>query len=524
MFGCLTLAFTSCDDAMDEITSVIFDRNFAPVDFEANNIGEENATLQWTASSGATSYTIEVFADDSLTFEGTPTSTYENLTDTKYVLSQLTYDTKYSARVMAKDANDASRDSKWSEVYFRTSAQQIFFDVTENDVADTWAQFSWPAGEAVTSIVATPTAGGTPVSHELTTGEKETGKVKLEGLAPETAYTVTLLNGEKERGRKNITTIMDLAGATPVHATADLDFKKLLEEATEGQVFALFGGTYEIKGIDEETGEEGILSAVISKSITIKGVYPTNMPVIKGRFEINGAQNLALNNVVLDGSDNATGDQAFNFKASAATLKVENSEVKNFTKGVVYLANLDMTVSEITFNNCLIHDIVCAGGDMFDMRTARVDAFNLKNSTLYNSASGRDFIRMDDASRLGGAPVISVDHCTIDNVANNKSKRLLYIRYAGHTISWTNNIVSNTEAIFSNQSKTAKPAFANNFYFKANNMKVDKTTDPNSTNVFTDENGTWDKDPQYGSAEKGDFTIGNDDVKKAGAGDPRWIK
>lgn len=523
MFGCLTLAFTSCDDAMDEITSVIFDRNFAPVDFEANNIGEENATLQWTASSGATSYTLEVFADDSLTFDGDLTLRYENLTDTKYVLSQLTYDTKYSARVMAKDANDASRDSKWSEVYFRTSAQQIFFDVTENDVADTWAQFSWPAGEDVTTIVATPTAGGTPVSHELTTDEKETGKVKLEGLAPETAYTVRLLNGEKERGSKNITTIMDLAGATPVHATADLDFKKLLEEATEGQVFALFGGTFEIKGIDEDTGEEGILSAVISKSITIKGVYPTNMPVIKGRFEINGAQNFALNNVIVDGSANSTGDQAFNFKASATTLKVENSEIKNFTKGVMYLANLEMTVNEVTFNNCLIHDILCTGGDMFDMRTARVDFFNLKNSTLYNSASGRDFIRMDDAG-LGGNPEITVDHCTINNVTNNKSKRLLYVRYPDHKITWTNNIVSNTEAIFSNQSKTNAPTFANNFYFNANNMKVDKTTDPNSQNVFTDVNGTWNKDPQYGNAENGDFTIGSDDVKKAGAGDPRWIK
>ena len=74
--GLLTLA--SCDDPMDELTSLVFDRVFSPVDLEARSISENSADLQWTPSEGAGTYTVEVFADDSLTFEG---DIYDRITD-----------------------------------------------------------------------------------------------------------------------------------------------------------------------------------------------------------------------------------------------------------------------------------------------------------------------------------------------------------------------------------------------------------------------------------------------------------
>ena len=242
MLGLGTLTLTSCSDAMDEITSLVVGRNFSPTNFEAKNITKESATLQWTLSSGATSYNLEIFQDDSLTFEGTPVKTITNITpaEVPYAIDGLMYDTKYSARVMAIDDNDNSRNSVWNGVFFRTSAQQIFKTVDEmQDVLDRSVKMKWPAGEDVTKIVVKYTDDkgnvSTITTHQITAEEKAAGQATVEGLSPSTKYTILLYNGEKERGSKIITTLTDLTGKTVVEAGDDL--KKILSEATDGQAF-----------------------------------------------------------------------------------------------------------------------------------------------------------------------------------------------------------------------------------------------------------------------------------------------
>ena len=515
MFGLGTLALTSCDDAMDEITSIVLNRDFAPIGLEAKSATENSITLEWTKSHDNVTYTIELFADDSLTFEGTASNTYTDIEATKLKISGLVYDTKYSARVMTIDNDDPNRNSKWSNVFFRTSAQQIFETPTENDIADRSVIMTWPAGEAATTV-RVYVDDNLVKEQPVTADEVNEGKVVVTGLEPETAYTIRLYNGEKQRGSKDITTIADLNGATLVHEGDDL--RTLIEAANDGDVFALYGGTHIIPDSDTE----GKASSVkVTKSITIKGIYPTNVPVIKGRFEIYDGASLDISQVVIDGIDNSTTDQAFNFKTADTypRLRVENAEIKNFGKGVYYL-NVAATVQELTFYNCLIHDIVCEGGDMFDCRKGRIDALNFLQCTIYNSAAARDFIRMDDASALGGTPTITVDHCTIDGCANG-GKRLLYVRYVGNVINWTNNIVTNTGAVWSNQSKTGVPQFQNNVYF--NCAKLNIADVEGKTNMFADEAGK-EANPQYKDAANGDFTVGNESVSKLGVGDPRWNK
>ena len=516
MFGLGTLALTSCDDAMDEITSIVLNRDFAPIGLEAKSATENSITLEWTKSHDNVTYTIELFADDSLTFEGTASNTYTDIEATKLKISGLVYDTKYSARVMTIDNDDPNRNSKWSNVFFRTSAQQIFETPTENDIADRSVIMTWPAGEAATTV-RVYVDDNLVKEQPVTADEVNEGKVVVTGLEPETAYTIRLYNGEKQRGSKDITTIADLNGATLVHEGDDL--RTLIEAANDGDVFALYGGTHIIPDSDTE----GKASSVkVTKSITIKGIYPTNVPVIKGRFEIYDGASLDISQVVIDGIDNSTTDQAFNFKTAEATyprLRVENAEIKNFGKGVYYL-NVAATVQELTFYNCLIHDIVCDGGDMFDCRKGRIDALNFQQCTIYNSCAARDFIRMDDASARGGTPTITVDHCTIDGCANG-GKRMLYVRYVRNVINWTNNIVTNTGAVWSNQSKTGVPQFQNNVYF--NCAKLNIADVEGKTNMFADEAGK-EADPQYKDAANGDFTVGNESVSKLGVGDPRWNK
>jgi hypothetical protein len=276
---------------------------------------------------------------------------------------------------------------------------------------------------------------------------------------------------------------------------------------------------------ENETGQAG--AAKVNNSITIKGVYPTDQPIIKGRFELYGGAALAITQVVIDGADNATGDQTFNYKDATdyGALLVENTEIKNFVKGITY-GNVVGTIESITFSKCLIHDIQCEGGDFFDIRKNYVKTVTFEKSTIYNCAHTRDFIRYDDGSSSysGAAPVITVDQCTIDNVLNESNgKRLLYVRFAGNVINWTNNIVSNTKAVYTNQSKTNTPTYTNNYYFGCSNASIFAASDA-ETKVYWngDVNAKNGADPMYKDAANGDFTLGNEDVVKLNVGDPRW--
>ena len=67
-----SLGLTACSGPMDEITSLILDRNFSPIGLEAKNVSTSTANLSWQPVNGATSYEVEVYPDDSLAFATTP--------------------------------------------------------------------------------------------------------------------------------------------------------------------------------------------------------------------------------------------------------------------------------------------------------------------------------------------------------------------------------------------------------------------------------------------------------------------
>ena len=247
------------------------------------------------------------------------------------------------------------------------------------------------------------------------------------------------------------------------------------------------------------------------------------IPTINGRFELNDGASLTINQVNMDGTG-TTGDQCFNFKGTnVGGVSVNNAEIKNYTKGVYYV-NVEAKIPYIKFNNCIIGNIACEGGDMFDCRKGCIDDLSITNSTIYKSCAERDFVRFDDASGqfAGATPKVTIDHCTIDAAANKSGKRLLYVRFAGTTINWTNNIVTNTAAVWSNQSKTAVPTFGNNnVYFKCEKLNVLDGAEGGKTNLFVDE-GRTELDPQYTDAANGNFKLKNESVSKLKTGDPRW--
>ena len=123
VLGLATVALASCSDVADEITSIVYNRNFSPTSGEAKVRNRTNIELSWNLGEGVTNYNVEVFANDSLTFAGSPVQSFSVSPDQVPVLiTGLDGETNYSFRVQATDG-DAARDSKWTGVFAKTESE-----------------------------------------------------------------------------------------------------------------------------------------------------------------------------------------------------------------------------------------------------------------------------------------------------------------------------------------------------------------------------------------------------------------
>lgn len=515
MFGLAMVALASCSEPADELTSVSYSRNFSPTSFEAKVRNRTNVELSWNKSEGVTNYIIEVFENDP-TFSGTPIRTYDITPDLiPFTVEYLNGETEYAFRVKATTEGNSSRDSKWSTATAKTDAEQIFKEVDEDDIQPTSVILRWPAGQEAATITLKPG----DIVYNVTAADIAAGAATITGLKPETTYTAVLARSNgRTRGTVKFTTGVVLE-PTDILVKTGANLAQVIADAPAGYRLVIEPGIYPLADAEKASGA----AIKITKDITIKGLRINDHPVIQGRLQVNA--NLALSQVTLDGTG-TDGGQAFDYTADGSFdyLKIENCEINNFTKGFFYI-NKAVIINTITVDGCIISNIECSGGDLFDSRAGGYNTFNLTNSTIYNSAKSRDVFRMDDASKsISAKPVIKVDHCTFCQVGSgNANYRFFYTRFAGNKITFTNNIVTdfNNKRGFANQKTTDQdPTLDNNIYFNTKNLiSADDTAD--ATISWFDSKGTV-LDPKFKDAAKGDFTIGNDNVKDKKAGDPRW--
>jgi hypothetical protein len=523
--GLSLMGTAACSDPDEAMTSVEFNRLFSPTNIEAKVQNTTGVKVTWFAISAAEQYQIEMYADDAnMTFSGTPAyqKTVQLTEDEKIARAECSWklepgtlegETTYSVRVKAIGKN---MESKWAATTFETGTEQIFNNVPTSDITKTSITLTWPAGVAVTRIDVQK-SGEVIKTHTLTADEIAAGSVTIDGLTDDTNYKAVMIRGEKTRGTMTFTTPLNLNGATKVEAGTDL--AAAITAAADGDVLALMPGEYTIAADGDATYKYGSLA--INKNLTLRSARSSDRAIIRGRIQISAGASLDLNQIVLDGKD-TSGDQAISYAEDGNYdhLNIQDCEVSNFVKGFYYV-NKAAKINDITINNCLIHDIECSGGDMFDCRAGAILKLNITNSTVYHCALERDFVRYDDKSSNfeGVQPQITIDHCTLNDVSNLAGKRILYVRFAGNSITFTNNIVSNTAANFSNQNSTAIPTFQdNNNYWNAPALNAE-----GGAGKFIDTAGRA-LDPGYANAAEGDFTVGNEDVKFYGIGDPRWIK
>lgn len=510
------LSFSSCKDGIvSEITTLNVSRAFSPTNLTALVVNRTGVRLNWTAVNNAKTYTIELFESANLDFSGTPVTTVSGITmdQVPYTITGLDGATDYSVRVKA--VGDGVDDSKYVSATFKTAEEQIFLPVDPAKLTATSVTLNWPAGQSATSIVLNP--GN--ITHTVTSAEIAAGEAVITGLTSETAYTAVLYKNTKIRGTVTFTTAIDLNGAIAVYPTDDL--AALIANASGGETFAVFPGTYNINA-----------DVIVSKSITIQGFRPSNKPIINGMVLriASTVGSLNVKNLILDGTG-STGNQTFVYNDDSTTpygdLTVENCEIKNYVKGIHYVSKKAL-INNTVFRGNLIHDIDCNGGDFIDYRSGLSKSFLFEENTVYNSApdaaagsSARDLFRMDSggSSNFPGVnSVITIQNNTFYNVSNSSSKRFLYIRLATHEIHFIKNLIANTDAMYTNQSATNIVELTNNNYFNAPNFTAGSSATYNDTGIYK----TYD--PMFTNVATGNFIVGNLDLKAAGIGDPRWLQ
>lgn len=506
----------SCSDEAEELTSVEYDRLFAPTNLEIRIQDKTNIRVSWECLSdpAALSYSIELFANDpNMNCEGTPSETYTGITENPYTIYSLDGETTYSFRIKAIGE---TKESNWTTTVFTTEAEQLFKTVADEDISSTSVILRWTAGEEAATITVTPTTEGSSaniVTYSITSTDIANGCATIEGLTPETSYQAVMTTSEgKVRGNITFTTAIDTGGMTLVEEGADLI--AALDAAADGEGLYLEGGTYELGDY------------ALTKSISIASPAAAKA-TINGRFTIGtNIASLTLTNIIFDGQstlDNVL--QMSGATGNLAKLTFEGCEIRNMVKHLIY-NGVGATIGDITINNCIWDNIEGNGGDGFDFRDGdSLGSLTVTNTTFSNGV--RTFLRCQAA--LSGN--ISFTNCTFYNICNfnnsNNNGLFRITNGANSTLTVQNCIfygigfdgASGNMGVWARtgSNMAGTESYANNYWYNSPNLWGGLHATDNA-NVAIEAN------PGFVDAANGDFTVTNEDMIYYKVGDPRWLQ
>ena len=501
----LSLTFAACDSELTpEVTELNLDRALSPTNVIAQVVERTSVRLNWKKVHNASTYTIELY--DNPTGTGTAVKRIEQVQFDKlpYTVAGLDGETEYLVKIQAVGTD--IRESKWSTTTFTTGTEQILRAVDPEEITSSSAILRWPGGLTATSVELSPGNRSIPVTAENITN----GSITIDGLGSDITYTARLMNGAKTRGTISFTTML---GDNVTKIGPSEDFAATLAGLQDGDIIALEPGEYTINADLE-----------VNKTISIQGYRPADKPVLKGLIlKLKGGAGLTIKDVVMDGTGNASQNQAIYYDEDWTTaygmLTVENSEFRNYIKGLLYV-NKKARIVKASYVNNLIYNIECAGGDFIDFRSGLADEFIFRNNTVYNSALARDFFRMDAGGSTnfpGVQSKIYIENNTFHKILGGTSNRLLYIRLASHQIYFNKNIVSEANGLHSNQAATTITQMTQNNYHLSPNFTASAASGAkNDIGNFTQLN------PQFTNPTSGDFTLGNLDLKLNEIGAEKW--
>lgn len=489
-------------------------RAFSPIGLTAKVKSQTTVELNWTTKADVDHYVVEFSANDP-EFK-TIFKTVEVSGSELPVSVKLEGETVYSIRVKGVSAAGLE-DSKWSVATATTLSEQLFLAVQQGDVLGKSATLRWVPNSSVTQIILKPG----DITHVITPQEKIDGIATVTGLSSQTIYTADLFNNTSRRGSEVITTNIDVSDGIEVNPTDNLN--DVVANAASGALLILNPGDYTVFTNTE---------VILTKSITIRGLYSYNKPKLHVKFTVNPSV-LSASLIDLDLEAAALTNPSVvtisNTAGNFGDILLKDCNIHDFTRSLIAGGNTSGNiVNSVTIDGCVVKNVnTNAGADFIDFRNTYAKSIVLKNSTFNACSAGRDFVRADATGSLSGGALtttVLIEKCTLNDVSNSAvvsptaGKRILYLRFASNASAVTNTLITNTTAVYSNQPTTTAPTFTKVYYFNAAGFK-----DAAILNNKIDATGIV-ADPQYVNSATGDFTIKNQTLIDNAIGDPRWIK
>lgn len=498
-----TITFSGCEDVDELIDELQINREFAPVDLRAIIRNQTIIELNWNLNDNISSYLVEFSEDQDFS---TITASADVTGNQLPFQTQLNGETLYYIRVKGISARGLD-DSIYVFTSATTLTEQIFLPIQPGDILATEATLRWVANSTVSQIILTPG----DIVYNITPQNISDGFATITGLTGETEYTAQLLNNTAIRGLTTFTTGIDIGDGTLV--TPEDDIFQMIADAEPGATLVLDAGDY--------TSQIG--TATLNKSITIRGLYSFDKPLLKISFAIvGGATDVELIDLDLTGDTptDLTDVVRYTGAGNFNSLLISGCNIHDYNRSFIAGNVSSAIVNTVTVENCIVTNILTSGGDFIDFRNSDVLNLHVNTSTFNNCSPQRDFLRIDGAGVSNGTGQICnilLENCTLYSTSIGTSRRILYVRFNTNSITVRNNIFAETEGIYSNQSTTdPNTTFINNNYFNAPRYQDSTVT------LFDSSVSATNLDPGFANATTGDFTLSNQTLIDNNIGDPRW--
>jgi hypothetical protein len=523
----MAVFLTSCEeDVNDWKVDSDYERLFKSLVFDLIEAEATSVELKYTESVSATEYVFE-FSEDSLEFNNivktvkiladtlTPYSESSTTTRTEYrtIFSNLAGTTGYSVRMKSINSSSAL-ESDYSELYFETSAEQIFSDWT---VYTNKIEISWTQTDGVTNItVVNDATEETVMDKTLTDDEIANAKTTLENLDMGTSYTITIYNDTKARGRKTLQTL-GLEGSTVIEVASTDAVSDLISNAVSAgntNITLLFAGgtTYEIGSL---TIPSGVSDLSFTGETDDSGTLPTlNMTEV--RFSDLTFGDLIFENIITIGDYG----KYFIFADAGNTeinqIYFRSCEIST-CRSLLRLKNT-ISVKNIIFNDCMIDNIGGYGVVNIGSSSVSVDTLAFSNSTLTELSTQLMDVRTSISK-------ISISSCTFCNLNTAMSQLLrldtnnlpLSVVTADNIFAGTNSGATINSLSFDVTETGLDVSFGGSYI--TSDLEINKYE---FDNITTFDGTTYEL---FVDPDNGDFTINSDSGfgGKDTAGDPRWF-
>jgi hypothetical protein len=418
----ILLSLNSCTKTIDPVVSELsFNRAFTPGEMSSQISNITTVTLGWTAVKNVDHYVVEIYEGTAFTADKLVKTSDVGGTALSFVYVLPAGDTQFSARLSAVSSLEGVADSKWISVSFKTAPENLFLGYVSELSGLGTCTVRWKPGSAATALLFD---NGTKTTFPITVAEAASG-VKIVTGVSNGKYQINLMNTTFVRGKTKV-----LIEGDAILATGG-DIAAAITALPAGGILLLTNGAnFSFAG-----------PITLTKSIKIRGLYSTNLPVISTvlnaatfqMFNIGAtltpSDSLVFQNINICGyPDNNSAnlklrgmfDQDVSLACNVGTIKYINCIARNFDRHLIRLRGTAIQViGNIEITGSVLYDY--AFGSNYGVinssaASSTIKNINISNSTIYNTRGA--IISYSSGTSCQG---INITNCTFNQLAMDAS-------------------------------------------------------------------------------------------------------